>query len=168
MPYVRTVKTSSGATAVQIVYFSRRGSREIEHLGSAHSGAEVELLKAAALWRSRTRPPVLTSVSVRPLVLVDAATEDGPALDPLLGKVGDGVVGPGRLQLEASMGSPSVVVGLVLAQDRPQMSLAEDEHPVGDLGPGGEHESFRVSVRAGAPGRDFHRFDTSVGQDCVK
>jgi Transposase DDE domain len=50
-PYVRTVKTSSGATAVQIVYSSRRGSREIEHLGSAHDGAEVELLKAAARQR---------------------------------------------------------------------------------------------------------------------
>jgi Transposase DDE domain len=50
-PYVRTVKTSSGATAVQIVYSSRRGSREIEHLGSAHGGAEVELLKAAARQR---------------------------------------------------------------------------------------------------------------------
>jgi Transposase DDE domain len=51
VPYVRTVKTSSGATAVQIVYSSHRGSREIEHLGSAHSGAEVELLKAAARQR---------------------------------------------------------------------------------------------------------------------
>src|SRR5690349_17439402 len=50
-PYVRTVKTSSGATAVQIVYSSRRGSREIDHLGSAHSDAEVELLKAAARQR---------------------------------------------------------------------------------------------------------------------
>jgi hypothetical protein len=50
-PYVRTVRTSSGATAVQIVYSSRRGSREIEHLGSAHGGAEVELLKAAARQR---------------------------------------------------------------------------------------------------------------------
>jgi hypothetical protein len=48
VPYVRTVRTSSGATAVQIVYSSRRGSRQIEHLGSAHTAAEVELLKAAA------------------------------------------------------------------------------------------------------------------------
>ena len=46
-PYLRTVKTSSGATAVQIVHSSRRGSRDIEHLGSAHTAAEVELLKAA-------------------------------------------------------------------------------------------------------------------------
>jgi len=48
VPYVRTVKTASGATAVQIVYSYHRGSRQIEHLGSAHTAAEVELLKAAA------------------------------------------------------------------------------------------------------------------------
>jgi hypothetical protein len=48
VPYVRTVKTSSGATAVQIVYSYHRGSRQIEHLGSAHDPAQLELLKAAA------------------------------------------------------------------------------------------------------------------------
>ena len=47
-PYVRTVKTASGATAVQIVHSSRRGSRDIEHIGSAHDDARVEVLKAAA------------------------------------------------------------------------------------------------------------------------
>ena len=36
---------------MQIVYSSRRGSHEIDHLGSAHSDAEVELLKAAARQR---------------------------------------------------------------------------------------------------------------------
>ena len=46
--YVRTVKTSSGAIAVQIVWSTRRGSRQIEHLGSAHDDGEVEALKAAA------------------------------------------------------------------------------------------------------------------------
>jgi len=51
VPYVRTVKTKSGATAVQIVWSSQRGSREIEHLGSAHDGAELETLKAAARQR---------------------------------------------------------------------------------------------------------------------
>jgi hypothetical protein len=49
--YVRTVKTASGATAVQIVWSTRRGSRQIEHLGSAHDGGEVEALKAAARQR---------------------------------------------------------------------------------------------------------------------
>ena len=51
VPYVRTVKTASGATAVQIVYSSHRGSRDIEHIGSAHDDAELELLKAAARQR---------------------------------------------------------------------------------------------------------------------
>jgi hypothetical protein len=45
--YVRTVKTASGATAVQVVWSSRRGSRQIEHLGSAHDEAELEARKAA-------------------------------------------------------------------------------------------------------------------------
>jgi hypothetical protein len=46
--YFRTVKTASGATAVQVVWSSRRGSRNIEHVGSAHDEAELEALKAAA------------------------------------------------------------------------------------------------------------------------
>jgi hypothetical protein len=45
------VKTTSGAIAVQVVWSSRRGSREIEHLGSAHDDAELEALKAAAEQR---------------------------------------------------------------------------------------------------------------------
>jgi hypothetical protein len=49
--YVRTVKTSSGATAVQIVWSYRHGSRKIEHIGSAHDDAELEALKAAARQR---------------------------------------------------------------------------------------------------------------------
>jgi hypothetical protein len=38
-------------TAVQIVHSERRGSRSIEHLGSAHDEAELEALKAAARQR---------------------------------------------------------------------------------------------------------------------
>jgi hypothetical protein len=49
--YVRTVKTASGAVAVQIVHSSRRGSREIEHVGSAHTPGEVEVLKTVARQR---------------------------------------------------------------------------------------------------------------------
>jgi hypothetical protein len=36
---------------VQIVHSSRRGSRDIEHIGSAHDDAQLELLKAAAKQR---------------------------------------------------------------------------------------------------------------------
>ena len=51
MPYRRTVKTTSGATAVQVVWSSRRGSREIEHLGSVPDEGKLEALKAVAQQR---------------------------------------------------------------------------------------------------------------------
>ena len=51
-----------------------------------------------------------------------------------------GVIGPGRVELAAAMGSPSVVMSLILGQDHPQVPFTEDQHPVGDLGPGGEHD----------------------------
>lgn len=51
MVHIRTVRTSSGATAVQIVHSNHHGKRDIEHVGSAHSPAEVELLKAVARQR---------------------------------------------------------------------------------------------------------------------
>jgi hypothetical protein len=49
--FVRTVKTASGPTAVQIVSSNRRGSRDIEHIGSAQQEARLELLKAVAQQR---------------------------------------------------------------------------------------------------------------------
>ncbi|WP_442942107.1 IS1634 family transposase [Nonomuraea sp. NBC_00507] len=67
-PYVRTVKTASGARAVQIVYSSRRGSREIEHIGSAHDDAELEMLKAIARQRLAAGQEEL-----------DLGLDDGPA-----------------------------------------------------------------------------------------
>lgn len=40
-----------GARAVQIVHSFRGGSRDIEHIGSAHDDAELEVLKAVARQR---------------------------------------------------------------------------------------------------------------------
>ena len=51
MAYVRTVKTSSGVTAVQVVHPSRKSSRKIEYLCSACTPGEVEALKAVAAQR---------------------------------------------------------------------------------------------------------------------
>ena len=48
------------------------------------------------------------------------------------------------------------------------MAFAEDQHPVGDLGPGSEHEAFRKSIRSRAARRDLHGLDTGAGQDRVK
>jgi len=47
-PYVRKVKTSSGATAVQIVEKRSGVRRIVEHLGSAHDDLALALLLQVA------------------------------------------------------------------------------------------------------------------------
>ena len=47
-PYIRTVKTASGATAVQVVFSERKGAKRMKHIGSAHSESELALLRAEA------------------------------------------------------------------------------------------------------------------------
>ena len=48
MSYIRTVKTSSGATAVQILTKYHGEITKIDHIGSAHSKSELnKLLKEA-------------------------------------------------------------------------------------------------------------------------
>lgn len=47
-PYIRTVKTASGATAVQAVWSEHRGSKKLQQVGSGHSPDQVEQLKAQA------------------------------------------------------------------------------------------------------------------------
>jgi hypothetical protein len=59
MSYVGTVRTASNATTVQIVHSNRRGSREIEHIGSAHTPAEVEILKTVARQRMHANQDAL-------------------------------------------------------------------------------------------------------------
>ena len=71
---MRTVKTSSGATAVQIVHSSRRGSRKIEHLGSAHTPEDVDALRAVAGQRLAEGQAELDLV----LEVVAAAASGGP------------------------------------------------------------------------------------------
>jgi hypothetical protein len=48
------------------------------------------------------------------------------------------------------------------------VAFTEDQHTVGDLGPGCEDEPFGVGVRARTLGRDLHGLDAGAGQDCVE
>jgi hypothetical protein len=59
---------------------SARGSREIEHLGSAHTEAEVELLKAVAAQQ--------IAAGQDPLPLDVAAPEEPAALEILSSRMG--------------------------------------------------------------------------------
>jgi hypothetical protein len=84
--YVRTVRTSSGAVAVQVVWKSSRGSRDIEHLGSAHTDAEVELLKAVAAQRiaaGQDQLPLDISAALEPAALEITSSRMGRLLDAI-------------------------------------------------------------------------------------
>jgi len=84
--YVRTVRTSSGAVAVQVVWKSSRGSRDIEHLGSAHTDAEVELLKAVATQRiaaGQDQLPLEVAAPQEPAALEITCSRMGRLLDAI-------------------------------------------------------------------------------------
>jgi hypothetical protein len=53
------------------------------------------------------------------------------------------------------MRSLNVVVRGVLGKHPSEVLLAEDQHPVGDLGADGQHEAFSEAVRARTPRRDL-------------
>ncbi len=70
------------------------------------------------------------------LVFVEEAAEGGPTQDSLLAKVRDRVVRPGRAELAAAMGASSIVVSLILGQDRSSAShlwIIETGLPAGKL-----------------------------------
>lgn len=61
------------------------------------------------------------------------------------------------------MGMPAVVVRGVYVKHVPQVPLAEDEHAIGDLGAGGEHEPFGVRVGSGISRWDLGPGDSGIG-----
>lgn len=71
---IRTTKTASGATAVQIVRYEQRKKIIIAHLGSAHTAEELQSLKNAARAfieaRSKQRPLLLPSTAIPSSTLI--------------------------------------------------------------------------------------------------
>jgi hypothetical protein len=56
----------------------------------------------------------------------------------------------------------------VLPTSWAQVPLAEDQHPVGDLGSGRQHDAFGEAVRPRTPGRDLDHLDSCIRHDCVE
>lgn len=131
MAYVRTVKTASGAIAVQIVWSSRRGSRSIEHLGSAHDGAEVEALKAAAAQRLAQGQGVLD-------LGLNTAGVDGEPLEILSSQsrhLWDALCRAyGALGFESVLGGDAVLRDLVLARIIEPTSKIDAERVLAETG----------------------------------
>jgi hypothetical protein len=81
--------------------------------------------------------------------------------------VREGVVG-WRSQVAAAVRALLVVVAGVFVQDVLEVASAEDQHAVGELGVGGEHEPLGAGVRARTAGRDLEDFHASVSEDRVE
>src|SRR3954453_16083618 len=60
------------------------------------------------------------------------------------------------------MWPPPVVVLGVHGKHVAQVSLSEDQHAVGELGPYGQDEAFGEAVRPRTPRRDLHHLTTSM------
>lgn len=128
--YVRTVKTASGATAVQIVWSSRRGSRSIEHVGSAHDDLELAALKAAAAERLAANQAVLDLGVIPP-----AGSEPLPITSSQMTHLWDGLCTAYRiLGFESATKGDNVFRDLVLARIIEPTSKSDTGRVLGEVG----------------------------------
>ena len=82
--------------------------------------------------------------------------------------VPDRVGRPWWAEVEGAVGSSTVVVVNVFGEHDTQVSLAEDQHAVGEFGSDGADEPFGETVRAWATGRNPDRLDAHIGQDSIE
>jgi hypothetical protein len=61
-----------------------------------------------------------------------------------------------------------IVMGLVLAQDPPQMALIPDQGAVQELAAASADPAFGDRVHAGRPDVAEHGPDPGIGKDCVE
>src|SRR5665647_2399780 len=110
---MRKVRTSSGAVAVQVVTREGRRVVKIDHVGSAHTDAELELLVQAARERLRPGQEVfdLGVLERKPARVSDVADWTGGRDEPVL--VG---LTPGRPRVVAG-GSRVVSTSALLLWD---------------------------------------------------
>lgn len=133
-PYVRTVKTASGATAVQIVYSSHRGSRDIEHIGSTHDDEEVEVLRAVARQRMTAGQGVL-ELGVGDPGASGAPQDPLPITSSRMTALSDALeVGYATLGLGAATGADAVFKALVLARIIEPTSKLDALRVLGEVG----------------------------------
>ena len=124
------MKTSSGGTAVQIVWSWRKGSRSVEHLGSAHDEVELAALKSAAAERlaaGQTELDLGISGSLEPGTL--------PILSSQMTHLWEALCAAYRvLGFESATKSDNVFRDLVLARIIEPTSKIDAERVLGEVG----------------------------------
>ncbi|SNS01526.1 IS1634 family transposase [Blastococcus mobilis] len=155
MAFIRRVRTASGATAVQIAAYAGGRQRILEHLGSAHTEAELGVLLEQARERLAVAGQLAFDLDVQPsprvVELVAAPTGQG-VLDPGPPAAPDGRRdGPGRVvatdsrllfnalaAVYTALGfdevADAVFRDLVLARVVEPSSLRDSERVLRDLG----------------------------------
>jgi DDE family transposase len=138
--YVRTVRTASGARAVQIVYGSRRGARTIEHVGSAHDELELEALRAAARQRLAGGQAEL-DLGLEASISAATVSSNGPSARPLeiassrMGHLWDGLSSAyDHLGFDRAVGGDEVFRQLVLARIIEPTSKADSLRVLAEVG----------------------------------
>jgi len=139
-PFLRKVKTASGATAVQIAVKEGRRDKVIEHLGSAHT--EAELAALMEIGRHRIAPDQLTlDLTPTPPAVSGLLTASAPVgtdavveskRSGLLWDVLHGVYT--RLGLRNATGGDRAFEQMVLARLIEPTSKAQVPRVLGDLG----------------------------------
>ena len=79
-----------------------------------------------------------------------------------------GMTGAWWATLQRSMWPTAVVVGGVPGKDVAQVSFAEDQDAVGELGSNGQDEAFGEAVRSRTSRRDLHGVNPGPAQDGVE
>jgi len=97
--FIRRVRTGSGATAVQIAEYTGGRQRIVEHVGSAHTEAELGVLLARA--RELLEDPAQGTLNLAvepsvPVASIVAAPADAALFDPSPAAAG-GRAGPGKV-----------------------------------------------------------------------
>ena len=150
-PFVRKVKTAYGAAAVQIVDKRAGVRRIVEHLGSAHDGAELAVLMQVARERLNAGQDELDlgldssapAAGARARVVASSSQVLWDVLVDAYQRLGFTVLGD-----EAFM-------KLVLARVVEPVSKADTVRVLQDLGVGAPHVNTLHAALARAGGRDY-------------
>jgi hypothetical protein len=120
------------------------------------------------VWGSTSRPPVVSSSSSCPFVLVDQTTENRSTRDAFVAQVRDGV---GRLwwaKIAGAVRPSTVVVPNIFREHDTQVPLIADQHAVGEFGSDRTHEPFGETVRPRTTRRNPDHTDAHIGQDRIE
>jgi hypothetical protein len=129
-PYVRKVPTASGAKAVQIIWSKKRGHAGVEHLGSAHDEAQLELLMAVARQRMHAGQDELD------LGLAMADQSSVEVVGTRMGRLLDAIAAVYRqLGLDTVTGADQVFEQLVTARIIEPVSKQDSARALDEAGP---------------------------------